>query len=248
MTEQNVTSFLQQVLQTSDQPEVIFSKLMPKLGEWLQCDRCFLYVRHPSTKMGKVVDCWRRSSQFADLKTTDWQPEPASLPEADPLFAAALQAKPSVFVEDVETADPGFVNRGFEQENFGHRALIHAHLVQAGNLWGVLQPCVFGRSRIWSTTDRKIIEELEQFMTPFVISYVKEHFWVTLDLHGLLISTRVPLFLTPTKRISPSLLAKAATFLTTSCACLGKSSLNSIDNILQLLPLHPSISRLTTFG
>ncbi|MBW4552850.1 MAG: GAF domain-containing protein [Aphanocapsa sp. GSE-SYN-MK-11-07L] len=176
MTDQNPTSFLQQVLQTNDQPEVVFSELLPKLGEWLECDRCFLYVRHPSTKMGKVTDCWRRSSQFPDLKTTVWQQEPASLPQADPLFAAALQAKPSIFVEDVETADPEIVNREFEQANFGHRALIHAHLVQAGNLWGVLQPCVFGQPRIWSKTDRKIILELEQLMTPFVISYVKKHF------------------------------------------------------------------------
>ncbi len=176
MTAQDLTDFLQQVSQTSNQPEVVFSKLLPKVGEWLQCDRCFLYVRHPPTKRGKVSHCWRRSAQFPDLKSTAWQQEPRSLPEADPLFRAALQAKPSVFVEDVETADPEVVNREFEQAHFGHRALVHAHLIQNGLLWGILQPCIFGQARIWSALERQIILELEQFMTPFAISYVNQYF------------------------------------------------------------------------
>lgn len=175
MTELDVPIFLQQVLQPNDEPEVIFSKVLPVLGSLLQCDRCFLYLRQPQTKMGKVTHCWRRNSQIPELIDADWKLEPESLALADPLFNAALQAKPSIFVEDVETANPAIVNRAFEQENFGHRALIHAHLIQARTLWGVLQPCVFNQPRHWSTFDRDIIAQVEEFITPHGVSYVSQY-------------------------------------------------------------------------
>ncbi|MEG4573247.1 hypothetical protein QUA56_11210 [Microcoleus sp. N3A4] len=48
------------------------------------------------------------------------------------MFAAALRSEPSIFVEDVETVNPEFVNKDFEAKEFGHRALIHAHLCADG--------------------------------------------------------------------------------------------------------------------
>ncbi len=127
---------------TADDPGTSINTLITFLGEVLHCDRCFLYLRNPSSSMGKVTHCWRRSPQVPNLLDPDWKPEPKSLPDEDPLFAAALNAEPSIFVEDVETANPSVVNREFEQTNFGHRALVHAHLIENGQLWGVLQPCV----------------------------------------------------------------------------------------------------------
>lgn len=157
----------------SNDPEAIFAALLPALGEVLQCDRCFLYLRHPQTRMGKVVGCWRRCPDYPDVTDADWQPEPASLAEEDPLFAAALRAEPSIFVEDVETADPAVVNQAFERQNFGHRALIHAHLRQQDQLWGILQPCVFGQPRQWSAGDRAVIAELEHRLPGSAVAYVQ---------------------------------------------------------------------------
>jgi hypothetical protein len=76
------------------------------------------------------------AAQFPNSEVLDpnWNPKPDSLAQENPLFAAALRAEPSIFVEDVETADPRVVNRSFEQENFGHWALNHAHLHQGGLL------------------------------------------------------------------------------------------------------------------
>jgi len=90
------------------------------------------------------------------------------------MFAAALQAKPSIFVEDVETADQSTLNQQFERENFGHRALVHAHLCQHDQLWGILQPCVFEHPRAWSESDQNLIHYLVNRLTPFAIQYVTE--------------------------------------------------------------------------
>lgn len=155
------------------EPDAVFSDLMPALCEVLQCDRCFLYLRSPHTRMGKVPYCWRRSPEYPEVFDADWKEEPESLPDEDPLFAAALRAEPSIFVEDVETASPDVVNKDFERQNFGHRALIHAHLCQDSQLWGVLQPCVFGQPRVWTEEDRIVIAKVTEKIAPLAVAYVE---------------------------------------------------------------------------
>ncbi len=173
MADQALPEVLEKVLATESEPDAVFSALLPALGEVLQCDRCFLYLRNPETKIGKVPYCWRRSEQYPDVYDSDWKEEPESLPNEDPLFAAALHTEPSIFVEDVETASPEVVNRDFEEKNFGHRALVHAHLCQDGLLWGILQPCVFGQPRVWTDFDRFVIAQIEKKLTPLAVAYVK---------------------------------------------------------------------------
>lgn len=176
MPEQNLPEILENVFATSNEPDAIFSALLPALGEVLQCDRCFLYLRNPDNNLGKTPFCWRRSPEYPDVTTTEWEKEPESLPKKDPLFAAALRTEASIFVEDVETASPEVVNLAFEQQNFGHRALVHAHLCQDGKLWGVLQPAVFGQPRVWSEFDHFVIEQVTERVTSVVVAYVRSYF------------------------------------------------------------------------
>jgi len=171
--EQDLQKILSQVFASNGEPDAVFSALLPALCEVLECDRCFLYLRDPHTRIGKTPYCWLRNDQYPDVSTKTWETEPLSLPEEDPLFAAALRTAPSIFIEDVETADPQVVNRDFEAQNFGHRALIHAHLCQDGRLWGVLQPCVFGQPRVWSEFDQLVINQVVEKITPIAITYVK---------------------------------------------------------------------------
>jgi hypothetical protein len=119
---------IQTLLQTAPTPENLFPPLMEAIGQWLDCDRCFLYLRDPHTRLGKVPFCWTRSADIPTIYDSDWKPEPADLASEDPMFAAALNTKPSIFIEDVETAAPDLLNSKFEQQNFGHRSLIHAHI------------------------------------------------------------------------------------------------------------------------
>lgn len=165
---------LQTVLHSSNSPDIVFTELLPLLGKLLDCDRCFLYLRNPHNKMGKATHCWRRSEQFPEIKDPDWKPEPDGLPESDPMFAAALNTAPTIFVDDVVTADPQVVNRKFEQQNFGHQALIHAHLCRDNLLWGILQPCIFGQPRHWTETDRAIVTNVVELITPMAITYVND--------------------------------------------------------------------------
>ncbi|MDX2240965.1 MAG: GAF domain-containing protein [Leptolyngbyaceae cyanobacterium bins.302] len=165
---------IQEIFNRSDSVDTVLSSLLPFLGNALECDRCFIYLRNPDTKMGKVPYCWCRTPQIPQILDAHWKLEPASLSDEDPMFAAALRAEPSIFIEDVEAASSDTLNRDFERKNFGHRALIHAHLRQNGQLWGVLQPCIFDRPRHWTTADRQLMLEVEQSVLPFAIAYVQQ--------------------------------------------------------------------------
>ncbi len=162
-----------QLQAASQDLDVFFDKLVAELGESLQCDRCFLYLRHPDTKLGRVPFCWVGSAEIPVVYDRQWKPEPESLASEDPMFAAALRCAPSIFVEDVAAADPQVLNAQFEQENFGHRALVHGHLCHEGQLWGVLQPCIFGRSRVWIDAERRLIAEVIAQITPAAIEYIR---------------------------------------------------------------------------
>ncbi|MBW4693361.1 MAG: GAF domain-containing protein [Lyngbya sp. HA4199-MV5] len=165
-------SAIDHLLTASLTPEALFKALMPALGAFLGCDRCFLYLRDPKTRLGRVPFCWIRHAEIPLVYDQTWKLEPASLAEEDPMFAAALRTDPSIFVEDVETASPQVLNRGFERQSFGHRALIHAHLAFDHQLWGVLQPCLFGRPRQWTAAERQAIAQIVQTITPEAIAYV----------------------------------------------------------------------------
>ncbi|MBW4485946.1 MAG: GAF domain-containing protein [Tildeniella torsiva UHER 1998/13D] len=149
--------------------------LLATLGQQLQCDRVFLYLRSPWSTLGRVPFCWRSRPSVPLVYDPNWKPEYAALAKDDPMFAAALNTQPSIFVEDVETASPSVLNRDFEQDTFGHRALIHAHLCSGQKLWGILQACVFDAPREWSWSDRQLIEQAVSWLTPFAIDYVSAH-------------------------------------------------------------------------
>lgn len=153
--------------------EALFAQLLPTFCQVLQVDRCFLHLRHPETRLYRNL-CWRQNPELPDTATNGWQLE-QQWEQEDPMFAAALRGDESIFVPDVETADPTVLNREFERKYLGHRALVHAHLYQDGLLWGILQPSVFGHPTVWSDGDRDLILEVVRRMTPIVMRYVKTH-------------------------------------------------------------------------
>jgi len=152
-------------------PTATINQLLEQIGTHLQVDRCFLYVRDPAAGMGRIAFCWRKNDVVPN-PIHDWQADTTDLPEEDPLFRAALACRPSVFVEDVETAAPDVLNRDFEHQTFGHRALIHAHITENGQLWGILQPCTFGRPRYWTPQERVWIEGMLPHFLPLIQEYI----------------------------------------------------------------------------
>lgn len=155
-------------------PGDTLNQVVEAVGVALQADRCFLYVRQPDQGRGRTAFCWRRHPGIPDKNTIrpDWEPDTDELPAQDPLIRAGLAMKPSVYVDDVETADPQVLNRQFEEETFGHRALIHAHIRQDNKLWGILQPCMFGGPRHWTDEEKTQIEAILPRLQPVIAAFV----------------------------------------------------------------------------
>jgi GAF domain-containing protein len=154
-------------------PGIVLEQLLPLVAEALQADRCFLYLRDPGKEKGRIEFCFCRNPAVPDVKEPEWKNDTKELPLEDPLFAAALRAKPSIYIEDVETADPAVLNRAFEAKTFGHRALIHAHITDNGQLWGILQPAIFGKRHEWTLEDHQLIEYLLPRMLRPVMAYMQ---------------------------------------------------------------------------
>lgn len=166
---------LSEILDAEQSPEELFTALMGAIAEFLHCDRCFLYLRDPETRLGRVPFCWTRHADVPVVYDEDWKLEPENLGDDDPMFAAALDCKPSIFVEDVTTESPDILNAEFERENFGHRALIHGHLCQNHQLWGVLQPCMMNEPRHWTIEEQAIFVQIIERVTAITVTYVEQN-------------------------------------------------------------------------
>jgi len=152
---ENLPIAIKEIWASGQPPDAICAALMRLLCQALNCDRCFLYVRNPQTGQGRITHCFSRSPEFPNLKGSTWIEE-GDVAAKDPLMAIAFRTPEAVFVDDIETAGEGVVNLAYEQEGFGHRALIHAPVYQNGQLYGILEPCVFRYPRVWTESDRQI--------------------------------------------------------------------------------------------
>ncbi|MFE4106959.1 GAF domain-containing protein [Almyronema epifaneia] len=168
---------LYNTLQPYGEADEIFAEALPVLGQLLQCDRCFLYLRHPQKRLAKVAYCWCRTSAFPDLAESSWQPEnPEQLEAQDPLFAAALAGGSDIFIADIETASSDLINLAYEHQFFpGQRSLAHIHLHRQGQLWGILEAAMFHHQRGWTEFDRSLLGFSREQMMPLAIAYVKKH-------------------------------------------------------------------------
>lgn len=153
-------------------PDQTLNGVVKAVGTALGADRCFLYVRQPDRQHGRIAFCWRKDDTIPDVIQPDWQPDTTDLPREDPLIRAGLAMQPSVYVDDVETAGPEVLNQEFERKTFGHRALIHAHIQQDGQLWGILQPCVFMGPRHWTEIEKTHVEAALTRLQPVIEAYV----------------------------------------------------------------------------
>ena len=152
-------------------PEARLQGALDLVGPYLRADRCFLYVRNPARARGRIALVWCLDEAVPDPRQP-WQDDAGDLPQEDPLFRAALACQPSVFVDDVSEAGPDVLNQEFERRTFGHRALVHAHITENGQLWGILQPCVFGHPHHWTAAERTYLNEAVGLLLPVVQAYM----------------------------------------------------------------------------
>ena len=96
MTQQELPSALKNIVESSQTPDAIFSALLPAVGDFLQSDRCFLYLHNPQNDLGRVAFCWIRTPDVPTVYNEEWAAQPPTLIDEDPIFAAALRAEPSI--------------------------------------------------------------------------------------------------------------------------------------------------------
>ncbi|GAB3337895.1 hypothetical protein GCM10027299_49500 [Larkinella ripae] len=172
---QTLPATIEAIITAGPTPADTLDLVVQTVGKALNADRCFLYVRQPARGRGRTAFCWRKNKTITDKNTVqpDWQADTDTLPAQDPLIRAGLAGQPSVYVDDVETANPDVLNRQFERETFGHRALIHAHIQRDNQLWGILQPCMFGNPRHWTHEEKAPIEAILPLLQPVIAAFVE---------------------------------------------------------------------------
>ncbi|GAB3893371.1 hypothetical protein GCM10028803_07420 [Larkinella knui] len=168
-----LSATIDELVTSGQNPAEILNQVVQVVGTALDADRCFLYVRQPDRGRGRTAFCWRKNETIPDKNTIqpNWQADTGALAAEDPLIRAALAMKPSVYVDDVDTAGPDVLNRQFERETFGHRALVHAHIQRDNKLWGILQPCLFGNPRHWTAEEKAQIEAILPQLQPVIAAY-----------------------------------------------------------------------------
>jgi GAF domain-containing protein len=166
------------------QPDALLTALMPALCQVWQCERCFLCLRDPATTLTRITHSYCARDDRENLIEADWVPEDDAILN-DPLMILAFQTAEAVYVEDVETADATVVNLAYEQQVFKNRALIHAPIYVKGNLYGILEPCVFDQPRVWSEFDRWITVQMQQRLGKWVLRYLIDQGVVSAEWEGL---------------------------------------------------------------
>lgn len=175
-TLQSLPAAVDQLLAQNQPPAETLNQVVQIVGTTLRTDRCFLYVRRPDAGLGRSAFVWYKDERVPrkNAYQPDWQADTIDLPAEDPLIRAGLNNQPSVFVDDVEAAGPDVLNREFEAETFGHRALMHAHIQKDGQLWGILQPAVFGHPRPWTSDEKEQIQAILPKLQPVIAAFVAQ--------------------------------------------------------------------------
>lgn len=162
------------VLQDNQDPDAVFTALMPAVVDILQCDRCFLFIRDPQRQRIRITHGYSRESRWPTMVQSDWSQESPELNANDPLTLSAYESPEAHFIEDIETASQGTLDINLERSVFGHRALVHAPIYYDEEFYGVLEPCVFETPRQWTEDDRTLIQGLQQALGTWVFRYLQQ--------------------------------------------------------------------------
>ncbi|KAE8449458.1 hypothetical protein EG329_008066 [Mollisiaceae sp. DMI_Dod_QoI] len=179
----------------ADNHDALLNAFMPAFCDHVQADRIFLQPRNPKTRVCKILR-WRRNENIpwpaipGDIKEGQWFVEDNWEIE-DPLWRAALELKPSIYVEDLEqAAKEKILNLDFEKNYMFHTAFIHAHAhwpqlypsappsslahIIAGNerdFYGSVQPAVFNGPQVWPSETREFVERCLVRIAPIMKAY-----------------------------------------------------------------------------
>ena len=173
MSLSNLPAPLDSVFADTENLPVFFDRLMMGMIEVLQCDRCYLYLRDPKFYYCQISHCYCVHPEIPNLAEPQKQTESYYRSKTDPLFAAALNCEPNIFIEDMARAFKERDCYDWQQNYFEPQALIQAHVFSDNELWGIMRIAQFKRPRPWTSFDRNIISTIVDRITPLVTIYVR---------------------------------------------------------------------------
>lgn len=162
-----------------------FNNLVRDVNKILGSDRCYLYLRDPELLLYQVTHCYCTDPSIADLTQAEPTTEPYYIFEQDPFFAAALEKKSNIYVDDIQNLI--LQEQAKEQDSswssnyLEHKALIQAHLVIEEQLWGIIRVEQFQKLRPWTKFDRDLINLIGDRITPLATVYVRKEIRNTLQ-------------------------------------------------------------------
>ena len=181
----NLPSLLNTILADTEDLPLFFDNLMYGIADLLKCDRCYLYIRDPQLLTYQIPHCYCIHPEIPNLAGSCKDTESFYRTEIDPLFAAAMNGEPHIYLEDLEQLFCEDENSVFWRQNYSdQKALIQAHIFIDGELWGFIQAAKYDRSRPWTIFDRNIISGVVDKITPLVTIYVKRKLRGTVQYHN----------------------------------------------------------------
>lgn len=135
--------------------------MLTLLVERLKTDRAFIYMRDPDRRMTAYTHLATTRPDWGHFALKSWSREPNPETLNEPMLKSAFYSDKVHFVDDIETAPEGTINRAMERSYFGHRALIHAPLHHQGRFYGILETAMKDTPRIWSSQARDLIHWLQ---------------------------------------------------------------------------------------
>jgi len=175
----NLPSPLNKIFANTEDLPLFFDNLMYGIAELLRCDRCYLYIRDPQLQTYQIPHCYCIHPEIPNLTQTQSDTESFYRRSIDPLFAAAMNGEPHIYIENTEKLFSSSDDCVFWQQNYlEQKALIQAHIFIDGELWGIIQAAQYDRYRPWTKFDRGLISQIVDQIAPLVTVYVKR------QLHG----------------------------------------------------------------
>lgn len=127
----------------------------------LQTDRAFIYMRDPDRGMTAYTHLATTRPDWGHFALKSWSREPNPDTLNEPMLKSAFRSDKVHFVDDIETAPDGMINRALERSYFGHRALIHAPLHHQTRFYGILETAMKDTPRIWSAQTQDLIHWMQ---------------------------------------------------------------------------------------
>lgn len=166
------TSLVKSTVNSDLSADEKLKKLMSAIVSEMNTDRCFIYMRDPIKRQTAFTHGYTPLEDWRSFDGGGWSREPDPETLGEPMLKKAFTDPTALFIEDIETAAPGVLNKSMERSVFGHRALVHAPIYHETRFYGILEIAVRREPRVWTAADRSLVEWLQPRVAKIAAEYL----------------------------------------------------------------------------